>query len=69
MAQRLGYGLDDLGSSVRFPADFSLFSIASRRGLGPTRPPVQWVPGALSGGGVKRGVKLTTFFFIWWGGT
>jgi len=33
----------------------------SRPGLGPTQPPVQWVPGVLSSG-VKRGrgVTLTT---------
>jgi hypothetical protein len=32
-----------------------LFSIASRLALGPTQPPIQWAPGALS-----LGVKLTT---------
>jgi hypothetical protein len=36
---------------VRFPAwqDFSLFT-ASRPALGPTQPPIQWVPGVLSPG-------------------
>jgi hypothetical protein len=45
----LGYGLDDRGSRVRFPAGISiLFTTASRTALGPTQPPIQWVPGALS---------------------
>jgi hypothetical protein len=51
----LGYGLDDRGSRVQFPAgagDF-LFITASRTALGPTQPPIQWVPRALSLG-VKR---------------
>jgi hypothetical protein len=48
---------------VRSPAgakDFPLTSV-SRPALGPTQPPVQWVPGVLSPG-VKRGrgVTLTT---------
>jgi hypothetical protein len=51
----LGYGLDDRGSSVRFPAGLGifLFTTASRTVLGPTQPPIQWVPGDLSLG-VKR---------------
>jgi hypothetical protein len=51
----LGYGLDDRGSRVRFPAGLGifLFTTASRTALGPTQPPIQWVPGALSHG-VKR---------------
>jgi hypothetical protein len=45
----LGYGLDDQGSRVRFPAGAGNFSItASRTALGPTQPPIQWVPEALS---------------------
>jgi hypothetical protein len=52
----LGYGLDDRGSRVRFPAgavNFSLPTTASRTDPGPTQPPIQWVTGALSLG-VKR---------------
>jgi hypothetical protein len=52
---RIIYGLDDRSSRVRFPTwagNFS-FATASRMTLGPTQPPIQWVPGALSLG-VKR---------------
>jgi hypothetical protein len=38
-----GYGLDGRGSIF-------LYSTASRRALGSTQPPIQWVPGALSPG-------------------
>jgi hypothetical protein len=51
----LGYGLDDRGSRVRFPAgpgNFS-FTTVSRTTLRPTQSRIQWVPGALSLG-VKR---------------
>jgi hypothetical protein len=49
------YGLDDPVSGVRFPAGLGifLFTTASRTALGPTQPPIQWVPGAISLG-VKR---------------
>jgi hypothetical protein len=43
------YGLDDRAIGVRSPAeakDFPLRSV-SRPALGPTHPPVQWVPGVL----------------------
>jgi hypothetical protein len=38
----LGYGLDDRGSSVRFPAGLGifLFTAASRTALEPTQPPI-----------------------------
>jgi hypothetical protein len=53
-----GYGLDDRAMEVRSPAeDFSLSSV-SRPALGPTQPPVQWIPGVLSPG-VKRGRVVT----------
>jgi hypothetical protein len=46
----LGYGLDDRGTRVRFPAlaGIFLFTTASRTALGPTQPPIQCVIGALS---------------------
>jgi hypothetical protein len=51
----LGYGLDDRGSRVLFPAGTVnfLFTTASRTSPGPTQPPIQWVLGVLSLG-VKR---------------
>jgi hypothetical protein len=51
----LAYGLDDLGSIVRFPAGAENFSLHHRvrNGFGPIQPPIQWVPGVLSLG-VKR---------------
>jgi hypothetical protein len=56
-----GYGLGDRGSIPgRGERIFPLTSV-SIPALGPTQPPVQWVPGVLSPG-VKRGrgVTLTT---------
>jgi hypothetical protein len=41
------YGLDDRGSGI------FLFTTVSRTALGPSQPPIQWVPGAVSLG-VKR---------------
>jgi hypothetical protein len=57
------YGLDDRAIGVRSPAGARIFPLSSvsRPALGPTQPPVEWVPGVLSLG-VKsgRGVMLTT---------
>jgi hypothetical protein len=44
-----GYGLDGQGVWIRVPVE----SMSSRPVLGPTQPPIQWVPEALSPG-VKR---------------
>jgi hypothetical protein len=53
----LGYGLDDRGSRVRFPAGAGNFSLHHRvrTALGPTQPPIHWVHGALSPGGKAAG--------------
>jgi hypothetical protein len=46
----LGFGLDDWGSRVRFLARAGnfFFTTISRMAVGPTQPPIQWVPEALS---------------------
>jgi hypothetical protein len=46
------YGLDDRAIGVRSPAGAKVFPLVSvsRPALGPTQPPVQWVPGVLSPG-------------------
>jgi hypothetical protein len=52
-----GYGLYGRGS---FPEGATDCSLLHRPVPGPTQPPIQWVPGALSRRQIGRGVKLTT---------
>jgi hypothetical protein len=42
-----GYGLDNRGVEVGVPVGLRIFSM-SKLALGPTQPPIKWVPGALS---------------------
>jgi hypothetical protein len=52
-----GYGLDDRGVGVRVPVGSIIFSISSRRALGSTQPPSQWIPGALSPEVKRQGLE------------
>jgi hypothetical protein len=49
----LSYGLGDRGFETRQGLGIFLFTTVSRTALGPTQPPIQWIPGTLSLG-VKR---------------
>jgi hypothetical protein len=44
----LGYGLDDQRFKSWQRVGIFLFTTVSKPALGPTQPPIQWVPGALS---------------------
>jgi hypothetical protein len=46
-----------LGFDSRWGLGIFLFTTASRTVLGPTQPPVQWVPGALSLGVMRPGLE------------
>jgi hypothetical protein len=54
-----GYGLDDRGVGVRVQVESRNFpfSTSSRPALGPTQPPIQWTPGALSPGVKRPGIE------------
>jgi hypothetical protein len=41
-----------------------LFTTMLRVAVGPTQPPIQWVPRALSLGVKQPGVKLTTYLYL-----
>jgi hypothetical protein len=43
-----GYGLDDRGVGVQVPVGSRILSTSFRPALGPTQPPVEWVPRTLS---------------------
>jgi hypothetical protein len=53
------YGLDDRVSIPGRTRDLFLFATTSRLTLGPSQPPIQWVPGAIYPG-LKQVVKLIT---------
>jgi hypothetical protein len=46
-----------LGFDSRRGLGIFLFTTASRTALGPTQPPIQWIPGALSLGANRQGCE------------
>jgi hypothetical protein len=55
----LRYGLDDQGFKSQQGLGIFFFTTTLRLALGPTHPPIQWAPGAVS-----MGVKLTIHFHL-----
>jgi hypothetical protein len=51
----MGWTIEVLGFDSRRGPGIFLFTTASRTALGPTQPPIQWVPGALSLGAKRSG--------------
>jgi hypothetical protein len=51
------YGLDDRGVEVRVMVGSRIFSTSSKPALGPTKPPIQCLPGALSPGVKQPGCE------------
>jgi hypothetical protein len=54
----LSYGLDDRRFKSWQVLGIFLFTTASRKALGPSQPPIQWVPGALSLGVEQLGSEV-----------
>jgi hypothetical protein len=51
----MAWTANDSGFDYRQGQDISLFSVESRLDLGPTQPPMQWIPGAVSLGVTRKG--------------
>jgi hypothetical protein len=62
-----GWMIRVLGFDSQQGLGIFLVTTASRTALGPTQPPIQWVPGVLSLGVKQPGMKLTTHLHQCWG--